>query len=415
MAETLNPMKNLKFSSLFIILTFLISASLIAQQPAVVSGVSLERLGKYEAFLEKETDEGRIPGAISLIMRKGEIVHDYEHGLSSIKGKKKMEADNIFYIQSMTKPIITVAFMTLYEEGHFFLDDPVSKYLPQFKDLKVAKNPEDGVNGETVPVNIEVTIAHLLSHTAGFSHGLGGTQLEKDLARVMYYESHENIDSRVDALASMPLYGQPGEQWYYSASPDVLALLIEKFSGKSPDVFLQEKIFDPLGMKDTGYNLTKKQQKRCVQVHYINEEGNLVNVPRQTAMEGNKVFGGTHGLFSTASDYMKFCQMMLNQGELNGVRILSPKTVEIMRINQIGDLAVSPGNGFGFGFGILSDLADNKATGSVGQYYWSGAYCTYFFIDPEEELIAILMMQMAPYSNYYPKKMRQFIYAAMVD
>jgi CubicO group peptidase (beta-lactamase class C family) len=178
---------------------------------------------------------------------------------------------------------------------------------------------------------------------------------------------------------------------------------------------LQERIFDPLGMKDTGYNLTKKQQRRCAQVHYINDEGNMENVPRQTPMDGNKVFGGTHGLFSTALDYMKFCQMMLDQGELNGVRILSPKTIEIMRINQVGDLDVSPGNGFGFGFGVLTDLADNKATGSVGQYYWSGAYCTYFFIDPEEDLIAVLMMQMAPYSNYYPKKMRQFIYATMVD
>jgi CubicO group peptidase (beta-lactamase class C family) len=326
-----------------------------------------------------------------------------------------MDADNIFYIQSMTKPIITVAFMTLYEEGYFFLDDPVSKYLPAFKDLKVAVDPADTINRETVPTNREVTIAHLLSHTAGFSHGLGGTRLDQDIARALYYQPHENIESRVNALTSMPLYGQPGEQWYYSASPDVLALLIEKFSGKSPDVFLQERVFDPLGMKDTGYNLTKKQQRRCAQVHYINDEGNMENVPRQTPMDGNKVFGGTHGLFSTALDYMKFCQMMLDQGELNGVRILSPKTIEIMRINQVGDLDVSPGNGFGFGFGVLTDLADNKATGSVGQYYWSGAYCTYFFIDPEEDLIAVLMMQMAPYSNYYPKKMRQFIYATMVD
>jgi len=378
-------------------------------------GVSIERLARYDAFLNQEIKAGRIAGALSLVSRNGKIVHNTSFGYSSLEDKKPMQKDGIFHLMSMTKPIVTAAFMMLYEEGHFFLTDPVSKYLPQFKDIKVAKDVNIGKNGPTEPANKEITIAHLLSHTAGFSHGLGGTELDNDIAKALYYEPQESIESRVNTLASLPLIGHPGEQWYYSASPDVLTLLIEKFSGKTVAVFLEERIFKPLDMKDTGYNIAKINQKRWVPVHNLSKEGVLINSERQLAIEGNKVFGGTHGLFSTVADYMKFCRMMLNKGSLNGKLFLSPKTVDLMTMNQTGDLQHAPGQGFGLGFGVTTDVADAKSLGSLGQYYWSGAYCTYFFIDPKEKLIAILMTQLQPYSNYYNQKMRQFVYQALVD
>ena len=407
------------FHSTFILFLLTLAIAQTNAQSTIESltneGVSIERLARYDAFLNREIKEHRIAGAISLVYRNGKVVHNTSFGYSSLEDKKPMQKDGIFHLMSMTKPIVTAAFMMLYEEGHFFLTDPVSKYLPQFKDLKVTKDVQAGKDGPTEPANKEITIAHLLSHTAGFSHGLGGTELDNDIAKALYYEPQENIESRVNTLASLPLIGHPGEQWYYSASPDVLALLIEKFSGKTVAMFLQERIFNPLGMIDTGYNISKKNQERWVPVHNLNIEGVLINSEQQLPVEGNKVFGGTHGLFSTAADYMNFCRMMLNKGSLNGKLFLSPKTVDLMTMNQTGDLQHAPGQGFGFGFGVTTDVADAKSLGSVGQYYWGGAFCTYFFIDPKENLIAILMTQLQPYSDFYNQKMKQFVYQALVD
>ncbi|TFG74459.1 MAG: class A beta-lactamase-related serine hydrolase [Flavobacteriales bacterium] len=412
-------MKNRCFNFLPIFFFFL-SINLVIGQNAVapnlnVSGVSESRLGRYEAFLQKEIDEGRIPGAISLVMRKGQIVHQAAIGLSDVATNTPMAQDQIGHIMSMTKPIVSVAFMMLYEEGLFSLNDPVSKYLPQFKEMKVAKDVNNGIDGETIPALQSITIANLLSHTAGFSHGLGGTKLDNEIANAMYVEPQANIESRVNTLAKLPLIGQPGAQWYYSASPDVLSLLIEHFSGITTAAFLQQRLFDPLGMNDTGYNIKKENQNRWIPVHNINKEGKLIKSPQQLPIEGNTVYGGTHGLFSTASDYMKFAQMLLNGAKWDGTQYLSPKTMEIMTTNQVGDLFQAPGQGFGLGFGVTTDVADSKQLGSVGQYYWSGAYCTYFFVDPKEDMVAILMTQLQPYSNYYGEKLRQMVYQAIVD
>ncbi len=408
---------------LFTLLSFLLlfgsltygQADIQLAPSSVVAGVDKDRLARYDQFLLKEIADGRIPGAVSYIMRKGEVVHKSAYGYSSKNEKKPMEQDQLFHIMSMTKPIVTTAFMMLYEEGHFSLTDPVSKYLPQFKNVRVAKNVDQGAQGETVPANKEITINHLLTHTAGFSHGLGGTKLDNDYAKALYSEPHNNIESRVNTLASLPLVGQPGEQWYYSASPDVLALLIEHFSGLNVSEFLKNRLFTPLDMKDTGYNIPKDKSNRWVPVHHIDKDGTLINSPNQLPIEGNTIYGGTHGLFSTAADYMKFCQMLLNQGTYKGRHFLSPKTVEIMTMNHVGDLYEAPGQGFGLGFGVTTNLAESKSLGSVGQYYWSGAYSTYFFIDPKEEMVVILMTQLQPYNNYYGEKMRQLVYQAIIQ
>ncbi|MFH6601953.1 serine hydrolase domain-containing protein [Maribacter algicola] len=379
------------------------------------TSVSTTRLDKYEAFLKKEIADGKIPGAVSYIMKDGQMVHQAAYGYSNLEDKAAMQENQILHIMSMTKPIVSVAFMMLYEEGHFFLSDPVSKYLPQFKDLKVAKDVNAGLEGETVPANKEITIHHVLTHTAGFSHGLGGTALDNAFAQELYFKPQKDIESRVNTMVALPLVSHPGEQWYYSASPDVLALLIEHFSGMNVADFLQQRIFDPLEMKDTGYNVAKDNQRRWGPVHNYNKEGKMVRSKEQLPIEGNTVFGGTHGLFSTAPDYMNFCQMLLNKGKWNGKQLLSPKTIEIMTMNQIGNLSQGPGQGFGLGFGVTTDVAASKSLGSVGKFYWNGAYSTYFFIDPTENLIAILMTQVQPYSGYYGSVFQQLVYQSLVD
>jgi CubicO group peptidase (beta-lactamase class C family) len=379
------------------------------------AGLSIDRLERLSLFVEQEITKGTLPGAVVMVSTKNGTILQEAYGYSSLEDKREMETDHIFFIQSMTKPIITVAFMMLYEEGHFLLTDPVEKYLPQFKDRKVATDLKAGTGSPTEDAKGPITIAQLLSHTAGLSHGLGNTELDRAYGRALYFQPHKSIEDRVNALVDLPLIGQPGEQWYYSAAPDLLALLIEKFSGLPVPEFLQSRLFDPLGMEDTGYNLNEEQQGRVARYHVINREGKLMNSPSQPTVEGNTIFGGSYALFSTAADYMKFCQMLLNGGRANGYQLLSPKTIELMTMNQVGDLYPGAGEGFCFGFGVITDLAAYKGLGSEGVFYWTGIYNTHFFIDPKEEIIAIFMAQMAPYSRYWTSKLRHFVYQAIID
>ncbi len=381
----------------------------------VVAGMSVERISAYESYINNAIETGEIPGAVSMIMRNGELVHHKAFGMNNVTAKTPMTIDGRFYIQSMTKPIITVAFMMLYEEGHFLLTDPVSKYIPAFKNLKVAKSTADGKDGGTDLMKKEITIANLLSHTAGLSHGLGGTALDRDYAMAMYYQPHETVEDRMNAMLALPLIGQPGEQWYYSAAPDVLSVLIEKFSGMSTVDFLQKRIFNPLDMKHTSYNIPKAEQPNMVFVHNKDKEGKLIYSDNQPKMEGNTIWSGVNGLYATAADYMTFCQMLLNKGELNGKRLLSRKTVELMTLNHVGDLYNGAGEGFGLGFAVVENVAETGLLGSEGIFYWSGANNTHFFIDPKENLIAIFMTQLAPYNGEYHKKLRQHVIQAVVD
>ncbi len=401
------------------------SPTLVSNKKAVEAGFSAERLERLDSYFRTKAKEGELPGGVCLVYRKGVLAHEMVFGYGNAEEKTSMQADQIFYIQSMTKPIISVALMTLYEEGHFLLNDPIAKYLPQFNSPQVLtfENGEE----ELVPAKTPITIAQCLSHTAGFLHGLSDNPLDKRYAKALYgiddelqpenlnFKPHETIEDRVNALAELPLAAQPDQVWMYSAAPDVLALLIEHFSGKPVDQFLQERIFGPLGMKDSGYNLTDEQTKRMVSVHLQAEDGQQSLSPSQTETSGNTVFGGTHGLFSTAADYMKFAQMLLNKGELNGTRILGRKTVELMTTDHAKHRFQGSGAGFGLGFGVRTDLADGKSLGSEGQFYWGGMFNTYFFVDPEEDLTAVLMMQFFPYTDFYNNKFRQFVYQAIVD
>jgi CubicO group peptidase (beta-lactamase class C family) len=343
------------------------------------------------------------------------VVHNKSYGYRDIQEKTPMTADDIFYIQSMTKPIITVAFMMLYEEGHFMLTDPVSKYIPQFKNLRVSKKVDDGKNGETEPLNTDITIAHLLSHTSGLMHGIGESALDKEFSKEYMLNSWPDIKSRVNVLTRFPLVGQPGNQWYYSAAPDVLSVLIERFSGMNTADFLTERIFKPLDMKNTGYNLSKTQIPRCVKVHSANSDGGLVANENQPQAEGNTIWSGVNGLFSTAADYMNFCQMLLHGGTWKGKQYLSRKTVELMTENHTANLFFRPGEGFGLGFAVLTDVPGSELPGSNGLFYWAGAFNTHFFIDPKEKMVSIFLTQTEPFDFYYHDKMRQLVYQALAD
>lgn len=406
-------MRSVALRSYLLLTFFLFSLPIFSQELPPLNpqqaGFSTERLARLSSYLNQEIEKGTLAGAVSLIVRKGATAHYQAYGYSKLSDKSSMQKDQLFFIQSMTKPIISVAFMMLYEEGHFDLNDPLEKYLPEFADMQVQTS-----ENKTDTLKEPIRLWHLLSHTAGLSHGLGGSDLDKQYREALYMQQHPDIEARVNALTALPLVGQPGEQWYYSAAPDVLSLLIEQFSGMNTAEFLQKRLFDPMGMEDTGYNVEDSKKERVVGLHQKNEEGKLTVSARQTPTSGNTIYGGTHGLFSTAEDYMRFCLMLLNQGEWNGKQLLSPKTIELMTANHVGDL-FGEGYGFGLGFSVRTDLSEPKALGSVSTFGWSGAYNTYFFIDPQEEMVGILMNQFAPYTDFYSKKFQQLVYQAIND
>ncbi len=377
------------------------------------SSLSKERLKSFDNFVEREMAANKIPGSVLLIKHKGDVAYSKTYGTKSIEDDSPMQKDEIFYIQSMTKPIVSVAFMMLYEEGYFALDEPVSKYLPEFADMKVASS-FDKADRKLLETESPITITHLLTHTAGFSHGLGPSELDKEYLEALYFTEHENIEARAKVLATMPLVAQPGKQWYYSASPDILALLIEQFTGKTCAEFLQERIFDPLNMNDTGYNIKPGTADRKSYLHATKPDGTMDVNPRQTPATGHTIFGGTHGLYSTAADYMKFCEMILNGGKANGKVFLGRKTLELMSLNHLPEGQYSDrGKGFGLGFGVYLSPLESGLPVSEGTLDWAGAYNTYFFIDKEEELIAVWMMQFTPYTNFYSLKLRQLVGAAV--
>lgn len=408
----------MNFNKIRFILVFLITTNfqIYAQSSdKAIAGISLDRLEHYEEFISQEINQDKIPGATVLIVRDGKIVLQESYGYRDIENQSSMKTDDIFFIQSMTKPIITTAFMMLFEEGHFMLTDYVSKYLPEFKNLRVIKKGNDSITGETIALEKEITIEQLLTHTAGLTHGLGNSQFELEYRKEYFMQEWPDIKSRAIQASKLPLVDQPGNIWYYSVAPDIIATLIEKFSGMSTNDFLETRIFKPLKMKDTGYNLSKEQQGRVVKVTNKNNEGNLTNSDYQPPMKKNTIWSGVNGLFSTTSDYMTFCQMIMNNGQWNGTQFLSRKTIELMTQNHVGDKYPAAGVGFGYGFAVMLDVSKTNLLGSNGNIWWGGAFNTHFFIDPKEKLISIFMTQLNPYTNYYHDKMKQLVYQAIVD
>jgi len=372
-------------------------------------GLSSERLERIGTAVQRSIDDKRIAGAVTLVVRRGQIAWLKAQGMEDREAGKAMRPDAIFRICSMTKPITSVAVMMLYEEGRFLLEDPVSKYLPEFKNPKVFVQPTTG-EPYSIPATHEITIRDLLRHTAGFTYQwnpvLGLRYKNANVANgLLQYEG--TIEDSVKRLAGVPLLFNPGDRWEYGLSVDVLGRLVEVISGKPLDQFLRERIFVPLGMKDTYFYLPNGKVDRLATVYTYYADKGLNRFPDTPITEGpfsysadypyrgpKKLFSGGGGLVSTAQDYMRFCQMMLDGGKAGNIQLLSRKSVELMTHDQLGN--ISSDRSFGLGFGIDGIKAPLAELGSVGEYKWGGFYYTAFSIDPKEQMIVIFMGQLHP-------------------
>ena len=396
------------------------------------AGLSVERLGRLERVMQAHVDEGRLAGTTTLISRRGKIAYFESYGLADIGRGKPMEKDTIVRIYSMTKPVTSVAAMLLYEEGHFQLSDPVSKFLPEIKDLRVYVSGE-GDAIETRPATREMTIRDLLSHTSGLSHGTLSTGPVADAYKLHGVSpgvqvpkgGHQvkTLTEMVTRLARVPLANDPGAEWRYGISTDLLGRLVEVISGKPLDKFFEDRIFRPLKMKDSSFAVPKGKLKRFA-VNYSPSIGGKTVVyddPKTSRYRKNPTFfAGGAGLVSTAEDYWRFSQMLLNGGELNGMRLLSRKTVELMTMDHLPsdwpDIGPYPGSGFGLGFAVTRNVVRSRTLGSVGNYGWGGFASTWFWIDPEEELIVVFMTQLLPASAYPLRdELKTLIYQALID
>jgi CubicO group peptidase (beta-lactamase class C family) len=376
-------------------------------------GMSSERLARIRTGMQRYVDSGMVPGVVTLVARRGRVVHFEAIGYRDVEAKAPMTTDTIFRIASMTKPIASVALMTLYEEGHFLLNDPISKFLPEFANMKVAQAAQAAEPGgapyKLVPAKNPITFKHVLTHTAGFPNSYRGITREEYAKTYPRKNPNETMADVVKRLATMPLNFNPGEAWEYGPATDVVGRLVEVISGMTLDEYLRKKIFEPLKMNDTYFYLPESKLNRFAANYEPDEKnGNKIKLVEAPSPESRWVkqphnyFSGAGGLVSTAADYVRFHQMMLNGGELDGARILGRKTVELMTTNHIGDLPVwltGPGYGFGLGYSVVKDIGVTGQAGSAGQYGWGGAFCTYFQVDPKEELIGIMMTQVRPYTH----------------
>jgi CubicO group peptidase (beta-lactamase class C family) len=393
-------------------------------------GLSSKRLKNIDNLIDTHIQEKKIAGAVVLVARRGEIAYFRAAGRADIA--KEMKKDTIFRIVSMTKPLTSVAIMMLYEDGKLLLSDPVSKYIPEFKNQKVMLTMPEGSEFEykLVPAKREVTVRDLLSHTSGLLY-LFPSNYFLDKKRQMLVELYkeaditdgycrpdEEIGDMVKRLARLPLYEHPGELWDYSLASDVSGYLVEVVSGMKFDKFLQKRIFNPLKMKDSHFFIPEEKRDRLSKV-WISDwkgslklagdkpliNGNLALCPTDAETEGKYLAGGA-SVLSTVYDYYRFSQMLLNKGELDGVRLLSRKTVELMtETNHIGDFDAkflhSEGWKFGLGFAIQQDRSHDVDSGDKGVYEWAGIYSTRFSIDPKEEKITIFMSQTSPFGVHF--------------
>ncbi len=371
-------------------------------------GFSPERLVRIHESIQRHIDAAEISGAVTLVARRGRIAHFEAHGLMDLESKKPMQKDAIFRLASMSKPVTSVAVLMLVEEGKIRLNDSVSKFLPEFKESKVAMPRESATprppaqpaappDYYTVPANREITIRDLLTHTSGLlSSGLGS----RVAPRMNPFAPGETLESYIPKLAAVPLDFQPGTQWAYSglAGPDVLSRIVEIVSGQTYDQYLKTRIFDPLGMKDTFFYPPDDRRPRIVTLYQRSPEG-LRKAANQEPLSGKTYFSGAGGLMSTAEDYLQFAQMLCNGGVLNGKRLLGPKTVELMASNHVGDMFNGklgrPAHGMGFGL-LVAVIEDPVAAGlrlSKGSFGWDGAFGTQVWIDPKEKMVSIVMIQ----------------------
>ncbi|HXK09652.1 MAG TPA: serine hydrolase domain-containing protein [Vicinamibacteria bacterium] len=425
---------------LFLVVTTLslFAPALGAEAPPVTAaasvGLSAERLQRLHAVMQQYVDEGRIAGVVTYVARNGRVAHLEAFGKADVEAGRPMKTDTIFRIASQTKAFTSVAAMMLVEEGKLGLADPVSKFIPAFKKTTVALPPPPGaVAGSpvsVVPAKREITIHDLLTHTAGISYGDGPAAEQWKAAGIhgwYFADRSEPVAAVVERLAALPMDAQPGERYVYGYNTDILGVVVEKASGLTLAEFFQKRITGPLGLADTQFYLPPAQKDRLATV-YAAKDGKIERASDPKTGQGHYVegprvaFSGGAGLLSTAHDYGRFLQMVLNGGEIDGVRLLSPKTVEMMTVNHVDTLfaEVGPGNvgrGFGLGFDVVEDLgkAGQYGYGSVGAFGWGGAYHTIYWADPKEKLVALLMTQLLPAGGSdLHAKFRALVYQSIV-
>ena len=392
------------------------------------------RAARIKAAFEQDVQQGSIPGAVALVARRGKLVYLEAFGYSDREQGLTMSVDSIFRIASMTKPMVSVAVMMLVEEGLVRLVNPVSVYLPALKGLRVGVEAIDAAGQPCLSLEAarrEMSVQDLLRHTSGISYGHFGDSLVKRAYRAAAVMDPKQTSAQFIAkLAALPLQHQPGEVWDYGMSTDVLGCLVEAVSGLPLDQFIANRITQPLGMKDTGFVVPQRDAQRIAEALVDPRTGERPPMARQLTVKPNFMSGGG-GMVSTAPDYLRFAQMLINGGELEGVRLLSRKTVALMSCDhlppgiavaasaraQFEESAPLPefGQGFGLGFCVRNDPGRNPVPGSVGEFYWSGAFGTYFWIDPAEQLVAILMLCAPDLRRHYRALMRNLTYQALAD
>lgn len=415
--------------SLVLALIFVARATAFAQPLPTAApdrvGLSTAPLAEIDARMQSYVDEGKLAGIVLLIAREGQVAHAGVYGKMDIEANKAMRRDALFRIYSMTKPITGVALMTLYDEGRFELDDPVTKYLPGFDKVKVFT----GQNGDDVTVTDlkrPITVRDLMCHTAGLAYGISrATPVDVMYTEAKLLDRTRNLDSMLERMLKLPLAAQPGEKWMYSIAVDVQGKLIEKLSGKPLDEFFAERVFQPLKMADTAFYVPADKLDR-LSVNYGKQDGKLSPIDgSKTSQYATRpaLLSGGGGLVSTADDYLRFAQMMLNRGELDGVRILKPETVDLMTRNHLADELVPIGLGplrlanMGFGLDVAVRVKTDKGepAGSLGEYGWGGAASTQFFVAPREELICVGMAQFMPNTPLYFQDARKILYKAVLE
>jgi CubicO group peptidase (beta-lactamase class C family) len=381
-------------------------------------GLSTSGLARLGTVLQGEVQRGRVPGAVALIARRGQLAYYESFGQRDPASGAPMARDSIFRIYSMTKPIVSVAAMMLWEEGRFLLSDPIAKFLPELGPVKVAVEQGSGLG--YVDADRPITIQDLLRHTSGLTYEFRGSgPVHKLYTAARIYSRDQSNAEQVASLSKLPLLHQPGTKWEYSRSTDVVGRLVEVLSGVSLGQYLQTKIFGPLGMIDTAFHVPAPLHARLAEGFAKDPETGsgvqLINVKSAPKFES-----GGGGLISTAADYARFLQMMLNLGRLDGVRFLSRKTIELMTADHLGPITgapdlLLPGYGFGLGFAIRLQPGISHVPGSVGQYFWGGLAGTTFWVDPAEQLFAIMMIQAPGQRDYFRTLFRDLVYAAFDD
>lgn len=403
------------------------------QDPASVGmcGERLDRIGEH--LRRSYIEPGKIPGCLTLVARRGEVCYLQCEGRRDVERDLPVEEDTIFRIYSMTKPITSVALMQLYERGLFHLDDPVHRFIPQWRNLRVYKGGSWPLY-DTVPCQSPMTVRHLLTHMSGLTYGfMRATNVDHGYRKseVGVHRPGYTIKDMIEELAELPLEFQPGAAWNYSVATDVLGYLVEVLSGQSYDDYLAENILGPLGMVDTAFNIAAEKEERFASCYQRNldKSVSLEDDGRDSAYRGRTFFSGGGGLVSTAGDYYRFCRMLRNGGELDGARILGPRTLAMMTANHLpdgGDLTrwargsfsetTYEGIGFGLGFSSRLDSVANGTLGSVGEFNWGGLASTLFWVDPAEDLVVIFMTQLIPSGTFnFRGQLHSIVYSSIVD